>query len=184
MKNWYRKHKNKIFLVVIAVLFVGMCGILMNSFGAFDGFKDDLKEKTANEANLLKYEDYEDIAGEYNGVTVKVNKDGSIKLDGTATADITIVLTENINGYGLMTLSSLDMGDEAENSYIAVGVKSDDALSTVYGKSSATNSVTFSASTDTPAVALCITSGDSFDEVTIYPVLTYGVIAQTFYTIV
>ena len=180
MKRFFKKNKTWI-ICVSAILAVGLC--LGFGMGAFDDFGDDLKQNSVNEANLLKYEDYEDIAGEHNGVTVKVLKDGSIKLDGTATADTTIILTENVNGNGVMTFAALDMGDEAENSYICVGAKSNSTISTVYGKSSATNYVTFTASTTTPAVALVIKSGDSFDEVTLYPVLTYGVVPQTFFTI-
>lgn len=184
MKNWYRKHKNTIHVVIVILAVVIVLGFGLNAFGAFDNFKDNFKQETVNEANILKYDDYEDIAGEHNGVTVKVLKDGTIKLDGTATADTTIILTENVNGNGVMTFAALDMGDEAENSYICVAEKSGEGISTVYGKTSATNYVTFTASTDTPAVALVIKSGDSFDEVTLYPVLTYGVVPQTFYTLV
>ena len=183
MKNWYRKHKNTIHVVIVTLAFVIVLGFGLNAFGAFDNFKDTMRQESVNDANILKYDDYEDVAGEYNGVTVKVLKDGSIKLDGTSTADTTIILTENVNGNGVMTFAALDMGDEAEESYICVAEKTEDGISTVYGKSSAKNYVTFNASTNAPAVALVIKSGDSFDEVTLYPVLTYGVVPQTFYTI-
>ncbi|MBR2907423.1 MAG: hypothetical protein IKJ04_06305 [Clostridia bacterium] len=183
MKRFFKKNKN--WLIPVAVI-LAVCLPIGIGLGAFDGFGDDVKQNTVNEANILKYEDYENVSGEHSGVTVKVLKDGSIKLDGTATADTMIVLTENVNGNGLMTFAALDMGDEAENSYICVGEWDADMeeLSTIYGKSSATNYVTFSASTESPAVVLVIESGDSFDEVTLYPVLTYGVVPQTFYTLV
>lgn len=184
MKRFFRKHKTVIIMVALALLIIFVTGYALNGFGAFDKLKDNFKKETVNEANLIKHDDYEDVAGEYNGVTVKIHKDGSIELDGTATADSTIILTENVNGNGVMTFAALDMGEEAEDSYICVGEKSGDSISTIYGQTSATNYVTFTASTDAPAVALVIKSGDSFDEVTLYPVLTYGVVPQTFYKLV
>lgn len=184
MGNWYRKHKHTIHIVVFTLAFVIVTGFALNGFGVFDGIKESFKEEAVNEANILKYDDYKSVAGEYNGVTVKVLKDGSIKLDGTATADTTIILTENVNGNGVMTFAALDMGDEAEGSHLCVAEKSGDGISTVYGESLATNYVTFTASTEAPVVALVVKSGDSFDEVTLYPVLTYGVVPQTFYTLV
>lgn len=168
--------------LVLCVAFV--TGFCMNAVGAFDGLKESVKEDTLNNANLLKVADYEEIDGEYNGVTVKVLKDGTIELDGTATADTTIILSENLNGYGLMTFSKLDMGDEAENSYICVGTKSGDAVSTIFGQTSAKSSVTFTANSTAPAIALVIAEGDTFDEVSLRPVLVYGVVPQTYYTVV
>ena len=182
--KWYRKYRRTINSIVVVLAFFVLLGFCMNALGAFDGLKESVKEQTVNDANLLKVADYEEIDGEYNGVTVKVLKDGTIKLDGTATADTTIILSEHLNGYGLMTFAKLDMGDEAENSYICVGTKSGSAVTTIYGQTSSTNSVTFTASTTAPAIALVIAEGDTFDEVSVRPVLVYGVVPQTFYTVV
>ena len=184
MKKFFKKYKTVILSVGISLLAIFVLGYGLNGFGAFDDLKESFKEKVVNEANVLKVDDYKTVSGEYSGVTIKVLSDGSIELDGTATADSTIILTENVNGNGVMTFAALDMGEEAEDSYICVGEKSGDSISTIYGQTSATNYVTFTASTDAPAVALVIKSGDTFDEVTLYPVLTYGVVPQTFYTLV
>lgn len=182
MKRFLKRNKNWLIPVAV-ILAVGLClGIGM---GAFDGFGDSVKQQTVNEANILKYDDYKDIAGEHSGVNVKVLKDGSIKLDGTATADVKIVLTENVNENCLMTFAALDMGDEAENSYIGVcETEADSGEFEFSGKTSASSYVTFMTSEYNAAAVLVIESGDSFDEVTLRPVLTYGAVPQTFYTIV
>ena len=179
MKKFWKNNKTWL-IPVAAILACALClGIGM---GAFDGFGDDLKEKTVNEANILKYEDYKDISGEYSGVEVKVLKDGSIKLDGTATDDVMIALNENVNGNGFMTFAALDMGEGAENSYVSF---SDDMPDMgIIAKSSSTNYVTFTSDCETKLVYLVIGSGDNFDEVTIRPVLTYGVVPQKFYSII
>lgn len=182
MKKFWKNNKTWL-IPVAAILACALClGIGM---GAFDGFGDDLKEKTVNEANILKYEDYKDISGEYSGVDVKVLKDGSIKLDGTATQRVQILLTEDI-AEGIMTFAALDMGDEAKNSYIMVECIDDNDNNWSVGKTLASNYVTFTASGGFCVkhdVILVIESGDTFDEVTIRPVLTNGVVPQTFYSI-
>ena len=189
MKKFFRKNKNWLIPVaaILAVgLFVGAIG------GAFDNVGKDLKEKVVNDKNLLKYEDYKDVSGEYNGVDVKVLKDGSIKLDGTATKDVSIVLVQDLERAGIMTFAALDMGDEAESSYIEVLV--DDSChdwSSSLVRTCASNYVTFNVSDYEEndqcqkeiRIKLEIKSGDTFDDVTLCPVLTYGVVPQTFYSI-
>lgn len=64
MKKFWRKNKTWL-IPVAAILACALClGIGM---GAFSGFGDDLKEKSVNEANILKYEDYKGYFGDSLG---------------------------------------------------------------------------------------------------------------------
>lgn len=150
-----------------------------------NGFIGELKGKVRNEANLINfdqaYQSIDDGDIKYAGVTVTVNDDGSLTLDGTATGSATVTLLTKQGGFGTnvhLTLGKVDLGKDAKSN---VTVESN---GTVYASSHANSSVTFTATGDSIyTVKLNIADGDTFEKVTIYPVLNYGTSAASYFAI-
>ena len=180
MKKWWYKNKNWVIGVCVALGILIVGGLVLNSTGAVDIPELDLSKKERNAANLIIVDDnYEDIDGEYSGVDVKINKDGSITLDGKADSDITLTLLTDADGFGaeaLMTLSGIDFGEDGEGSYIAVYDGSE-----VEAKAENTAAVFISTGTTEHTVKLFIPADAEFENLTVYPMLNYGVTAEAYF---
>ena len=180
----------KIILIVCVVLCLALLGgCIANSFGAFDDVKLPFakEEKIRNEQNMLDPDYYKSIIeGDQNGVEVTVNDDGSITLDGKAEEESNIRLF-CVNDYSLfgleLTINSVDFGEDAENTYIYWyhDNTSDESLSyKLYSGESKSFAVNY-ADGQNYNFYLSIAEGDEFDNVTIYPVLNYGVTAVSYF---
>lgn len=181
MKFFKRNAKTfKVIAIVLCVLLVG--GFLLNMSGSFDKTKTKISEEHRNDANLFIVDaSYKGISGTYSGVKITVNSDGSIVLDGKATAAISKVLTATPKTNYTYTISKLNCGDDAPGTKISVN----DGITAV-ATSSRSSDITFQmpAANGTVTVTLEIASGDEFDNLKIYPMIANGVNAQPYYTIV
>ena len=180
----------KVILIVCVVLCLALLGgCIANSFGAFDDVKltSAKEDKVRNEQNLLDPDFYTSIvSGDQKGVKVTVNDDGSITLDGTATGKSNLRLFEisdyAVNGLTL-TIGSVDFGEDAENSCLLWrhGGGSDGVhYYELYSGDSETFTINY-ADSQNYNFYLSIVEGDEFDNVTIYPVLNYGVTAVSYF---
>ena len=142
--------------------------------------------KDRNSENMLHPYVYEDLDGKHSGVKVTVNNDGSITLDGEATSDIALTLGSFIDtdiAGQKMAVGRVDFGEDAPGSYLKwdydgeayesdsvykIPVGFDFFFSPFFTSGSAGNGSEFH-------LNIVIAAGDSFDNVTIYPVLNSGV---------
>ena len=144
--------------------------------------------KARNSQNLLDPEYYTDlIEGKMNGVKVTVNKDGSITLDGEVTAETQLELY-SVSGDVIdtaYTFTSVDLGDGANNSVfywsgVSAANSCDLSISSEFDRTFVISSADCSMCSS-HTFGLKLSEGDSFDNVTIYPVLSYGYVPQPFY---
>ena len=135
-----------------------------------------------NEANLIVVDDdYEDLDGKHSGVDVQINEDGSITLDGEADEDITLTLLTDADGFGsqaIMALGAADFGEDADGAYIAVYNGSTLEASSYEGET-----IFISSGATSHTVKLFIPAGAELDNVTVYPMLNYGVSAASYFKI-
>ena len=140
-------------------------------------------KKNRNTNNLFDPEYYDSIDGEHNGVDVTVNKDGSITLDGKATSDFSLTLAE-LSGesvYGIyFTLSGFNFGEDAPGTSLMYDHVEEESFYIHNGYSS-TVLIDFATIDSLHAFEIYISSGDEFDNVTIYPVLNYGITAEPYF---
>ena len=140
-------------------------------------------EDLRNPDNLITVTDQlKELDGEIGDLKVTVNKDGSITLDGKANSDLSLDIFVDLDGFGktaLMTLAGADFGDKAEGTYLAVYNGS-----VVEAKSESTDVVFISNDNTIHTVKLVIPSDAEFDNVTIYPVLNYGIKSVDFYSVI
>ncbi len=190
-KGLFSRRGKKWLIVIGIVLGVVALGLLLNSFGAFNGIKesvqDNLMEDFRNPSNLIKYDaTYKAVDGTEKGVTVKVNGDGSIKLNGTATGDIELLLNTVARPTGYVTLGNVDFGLEDEDrAYITVSDPADE-YSVYRSYAHVDNSFVVEGVDQTTTakpltVKLVIKSGTILDDVTIYPTLNVGMTAIDYY---
>ena len=141
--------------------------------------------KTRNSQNILDPEYYTDlIEGKQNGVKVTVNEDGSITLDGKATAETKLELyraPDDSCDVRVLTVGSIDYGKSSKNSdfYMEHSVTLCDSFAIP-----ANTGMTFTfdgVDGSDFVLSLRLAKGDSFDNVTVYPTLNYGYVAQPFY---
>lgn len=176
--------KAKRWIVAIAVILgVVLIGALLNGLGAFDSVKDSVRDKMEgyrNEANLIEYDaTYKALDGTEKGITFSVSKDGSIKIDGTATEDLEILLNTVDRPAGLITLGAVDFGiEDGDRAYITVADSSDVYRS--YAKSDVVFSV--AGNGDPLMVKLVIKAGTVIENAIIRPTLNTGVDAIDYYS--
>ena len=142
--------------------------------------------KDRNSDNLLHPNVYEAIDGKHSGVEVTVNKDGSVTLDGKATADVILTLgsfTDTDIAGQKMAVGRADFGEDAPGSYLKwdyddaannadsvyeIPAGYDFFFSPFFTHGSGPSDLDF-------YLNIMISSGDSFDNVTIYPILNNGI---------
>ena len=162
---------------MLAVIILG--GALIST-GTIDITNNAAGEALRNKANLIEITDtYKDLDGKQSGVDINVNKDGSLTFDGRAEADIVLTLLTDADGFGeqcLMSLGEIDFGEDAAGAFIAVydGV-------VLEAKTDGASSVFISSGTTEHTVKIFIPKGADLDNVTVYPMLNYGVTAESFY---
>lgn len=140
---------------------------------------DNLFGKDRNASNILDPEYYEDIAGEHSGVDVTVNDDGSITLDGKATASFELKLFENeYFNPTMFCVGTAEFGEEAPGTHFNYGIYGLDIWSVPVGYEFP---FVFDPSSGNMTFYISVFSGDEFDNVTIYPVLNYGVTAVSYF---
>ena len=186
-KAWLKKHKvAKIVLIVLCVALVA--GAVLAATGKLGSTVGSVAYKARNEQNIIKNSTaYASIAGIHNGVDFVVNKDGSITLDGKATAAISVELLdipEFTTASAVLTLKGVDFGTKGKEAAIKV-IESDGENECVLAISDKNADVVFTNTMESAniKVVLDIPVNASFDSVTIYPVLNYGAEAINFYSI-
>ena len=146
--------------------------------------------KTRNDENLIDLkESADEIEGNYSGVVVTVNKDGSLTLDGTATASDVIdliSLQDRVVAKEFYSIARLEVGPYADGTY----------LSWTYGGTESDGNKTFNVpigydysfqaecaepTGDLFTLSLNISAGDRFNNVTIYPVLNTGTTVVSYF---
>ena len=183
IKRFFNKHRKKFAFVGVTLTLIAALGLVLFLLPS-NGILGEIKGKVRNEANLIVNDDtYEELNDkEFAGVTVTVNDDGSLKLDGKATGSTSFTLLTRTGGFGenvYMSLGKVNFGKNAENTHVTVYNGS-----TLTATSSANSAIAFSASgTNTWEVKIEIAEGDSFDNVTIYPMLNYGSTAAPYYAV-
>ena len=183
IKRFFNKHRKKFALIGGALTLIAALGLALFLLPS-NGILGEIKGKVRNDANLIVNDDtYKRIDDqEYAGVTVTVNDDGSLKLDGKATGSTSFVLLTRPGGFGEnvhMSLGKVNFGKNAEKTHVTVYNGS-----TLTATSSANSAIAYSASgTNTWEVKIEIVEGDTFDNVTIYPMLNYGSTAAPYYAI-
>lgn len=187
IKAFFKKHKavKIICIVLCAALLVGAVLAVTGKLGSTLG---EVAYNVRNEQNIIKNSAaYQSIAGTHNGVDFTVNKDGSITLDGKATAAITLELLDIANfetNGAVLTLKAVDFGNKGKDSSIQV-ISDDGENEDLLATSDRYADIVFTNTTDDCAlkVVLDIPVNSQFDGVTIYPVLNYGAKAINFYSI-
>ncbi len=200
-KIWYnwKKPVKVISIISICLALVLLAGCFVNAFVDIENGKlsSDIGDKlgsavgiskTRNSQNILDPEFYENIEGDQNGVDVTVNDDGSITLDGKAKAASDLALYKVV-GYEVCgvayTIGAVDFGEDAAESYLHWSF--DGLILSQHYRVYSGDSVTFTvlqgdrSDLSEHYLFLSIAEGDSFDNVTIYPTLNYGYVAQPFY---
>ena len=179
----FSKKAKKWIIAISVILGVVLVGALLNGLGAFDSVKDNVRDKMEgyrNEANLIEYDaTYKALDGTEKGITFSVSKDGSIKIDGTATEDLEILLNTVERPCGLITLGAVDFGvEDGDRAYITVADSSD-----VY-RSYAKSDVNFFVAPDGEplTVKLVIKAGTVIENAIIRPTLNTGVTAIGYYS--
>ena len=180
----------KVVLIVCVVLCLALLGgCIANSFGAFDNVKipEVTKEKVRNEQNILDPEFYKDRCSvDQKGVMLTTNKDGSITLNGKATgkSDVRIFSALDTSILGLtLSVGSVDFGEDAENTCLYLRHHTGDNekyTHRFYSGESGSFTISY-ADGSNYNFYLSIAEGDEFDNVTIYPVLNYGVTAVSYF---
>ena len=183
IKRFFNKHRKKFAFVGVTLTLIAVLGLVLFLLPS-NGILGEIKGKVRNEANLIvNDETYNGLDDqEYAGVKITVNDDGSLTLDGTATGTTDVVLLTKTEGFGEgvnLTLGKVKLGDDAENSRLTVYKGN-----TLIASSTPYSPIVFTATgTDTWYVKLSIREGDSFDNVTIYPMLNYGSTAAPYYAV-
>lgn len=143
----------------------------------------NILKKERNTSNLFDPEYYDSIDGKHYGVEVTVNKDGSITLDGKATESFELTLAE-LSGesvYGLyFTLSGFNFGDDAPGTELMYDMVEEVSCSLCNGFSS-TVFIDYATADSSHTFGIRVSSSDEFDNVTIYPVLNYGITAEPYF---
>lgn len=169
---------------------IGIIGIVLalvmifNAAGAFNGIKSKAREtfldKYRNPENIIDVSrpEYKEIAGTANGITVTVNKDGTIVLNGRATSDITLVLNEiaDLTDGELITIGKTKVDGAA------VGITDDEAV--LLGKSTKdTNKTMVLGTAESYNIVLIIEENAAFNNVTIMPAVSSGTEVIDYYTV-
>lgn len=116
MKKFFRKYKKIITAICAVLVIVLVAGLVLNATGKLNATKEKLGIRKANPANLLDVDDYDAYDGTtVSGVKITVNDDGSITLDGTATAEIGLILAEE--DYGKIVDSKFTTEDAVYQPY-------------------------------------------------------------------
>lgn len=143
----------------------------------------NILKKERNSNNLFDPEYYDSIDGEHSGVEVTVNKDGSITLDGKATKAFSLTIAE-LSGesvYGTyLTLSGFDFGNDAPGAELLYNVP-EEVTYAIHNGFSSTICVDYIISDSLDSFEIYIENGDEFDNVTIYPMLNYGITAEPYF---
>ena len=167
------KQKTKRTLKRIAL--VALIAILGGVVGSFAVSGSSMFDRDLNPDNLIKVENYvvQDKDDNGNGVDVKVDDDGVIKLNGKATADDEYIVTELVLEPGEYTLS----GFKSDKS--KVGLKATFGTSEHYA---GTSSDTFVLESSTTVTIVVYVAEDHYClNTTIKPVLVTGDEAGEFY---
>ena len=168
MKNKTKRTLKRIGLILAIALVGGV-------FGAFAASGTSMFDRDLNPDNLIKVENYvvKDKDDNGNGIDVKVDDDGVIKLNGKATADDEYTVTELVLEPGEYTLS----GFKSDKS--KVGLKATFGTSEHYA---GTSSDTFVLESSTTVTIVVYVADDHYClNTTIKPVLVTGDEAGEFY---
>ena len=145
--------------------------------------------KKRNSENLLDPKFYDNIDGKHSGVNVTVNEDGSITLDGKASEAFELKLIElptSVYVSSFLTVSGIDFGEDASGACLSWNIVNEASGSG--GPSDVVLPAGYDFNVDTEdnageyyTLKIMVSSGDEFDNVTIYPVLNYGVTAVSYF---
>ena len=170
MKKFFRKNKKVLTIVgviLVTTLIVGFVAASTNIIGKISNSNiGGLRER--NFRNLLTVEKYQSLHGtDQNGVFVKIDEDGVIILNGTATADVSFTLCS-------------DYHIDAKK-YVMVSGLVDGSIDTCYLRAHRYNTVNYAFQFDDPLILdankdglyleLMIAKGATFNNYKVYPVI-------------
>lgn len=206
MKQFIRKYKKPISAISALLAILLVVGVILNLTGRLTETKHALGIMKPNTANLLDVDDYDAYDGTtVSGVKITVNDDGSITLDGTATAAIVLELADE--DFGTIVDSKFVTDDaiyQAHTYYTYSCTNDNSKIDSKMGitavlTNTATNTLTDNNKIsfinndngyhvtetvnviDNISIVLNINSGTILDEVTFYPVVNEGITAEPFF---
>ena len=164
-------------IILVPVLLCGFLGWLTGGFQNFDSesvgdkFAPEVNDKNLYTAECMTLKDRN--AGD--GIVVTVNDDGSFKVKGTASEDITFEIGEVTLNEGTYTLTALKGASKASAYVKCVSDAGLDVYADFTGN-------TFTVNTDNTVVTLgfAISEGTEINA-TVYPVIVAGEEAGDFY---
>lgn len=170
-----RSTKNLVMTVCICLAVVALFGFLTKGFTSLN-IKGNF-EKERNEANAIAKTDITLKDGKLsNGVTVKVNSDGSVTLNGKATADATVKYAEISSlAAGTYTFTGAEGG--TTGTYYMTATSGSTSIQSDF---TGGNKLTLSSAAKT-VVEIVIKKDATFFNVTLYPVLYTGDTEVSFY---
>ena len=170
-----RTTKTMLLTVCICLAVVALFGFLTKGFTSIN-IKENL-ERERNEANAIAKTDITLKDGKLsNGVTVKVNSDGSVTLNGKATADLTVKYAE-ISSLAAGTYTFTGAKNGSTGSYY---LSATSGSTTIQSDFTGSNKLTLSSAAKT-VINIEIKKDTTFFNVTLYPVLYIGDTEVSFY---